>query len=79
MLSLLDHHITGLFDNIKMKPCGVTIQVKPLCQTFWLSLEVFDVTKVKLMEVYKVIIVNLNLNLKVRVTYFIHLIITLCF
>ena len=57
MLSLLDHHITGLFDNIKMKPCGVTIQVKPLCQTFWLSLEVFDVTKVKLMEVYKVIIV----------------------
>ena len=37
--------------NLWMKPCGVTIQVKPLCQTFWLSLEVFDVTKVKLMEV----------------------------
>ena len=52
MLSLLDHHITArLFGNIKMEPCGVTIQVKPLCQTFWLSLEVFDVTKVKLMEV----------------------------
>ena len=28
MLSLLDHHITArLFGNIKMKPCGVTIQV----------------------------------------------------
>lgn len=40
-----------------MKPCGVTIQViKASLPDLWLS-EVFDVTKVKLMEVYKVIIV----------------------